>query len=110
MKQILFTIAACSVFFAVDLSVYAQPMVVTTTPLQSNGHRFFESTNMNWSMRGPNFFATFGGPNIGAPRFGGYNPHVVATTRTLEVHPVGRSIRENFSATSSSTSVKATSG
>ncbi len=76
MKQILFTIAACSVFFAVDLSVYAQPMVVTTTPLQSNGHRFFESTNMNWSMRGPNFFATFGGPNIGAPRFGGYNPHV----------------------------------
>ena len=75
MRQILFTIAACSVCFAVNLSVYAQSMAVTTIPLQSNGHRFFESTNMNWSMRGPNFFATFGGPNIGAPRFGGYNPH-----------------------------------
>ncbi len=75
MKQILFTIAVCSALCAINLSVYAQPMVVTTTPLQSNSDRFFESSNMNWSLRGPNFFATFGGPNIGVPRFGGYNPN-----------------------------------
>jgi hypothetical protein len=57
-------------------SAVAQPMVYTTTPLQANGDRFFESTNMNWSLRrGPNFFATFGSPNIGVPRFGGYNPN-----------------------------------
>jgi len=75
MKQILFTIAVCSALCAINLPVYAQPMVVTTTPLQTNGDRFFESSNMNWSLRGPNFFATFGGPNIGVPRFGGYNPN-----------------------------------
>jgi hypothetical protein len=56
-------------------SAVAQPMVYTTTPLQANGDRFFESSNMNWSLRGPNFCATFGGPNIGVPRFGGYNPN-----------------------------------
>ena len=75
MKQLLFAASACSLIFATGLSVSAQPMVVTTTPLQSNGDRFFESSNMNWSLRGPNFFATFGGPNIGVPRFGGYNPN-----------------------------------
>ncbi|MDA1161549.1 MAG: hypothetical protein O3B13_00460 [Planctomycetota bacterium] len=53
----------------------AQPMVYTTTPLQTNGDRFFESTNMSWSLRGSNSFATFGGPNIGVPRFGSYNPN-----------------------------------
>jgi len=75
MKQILFTITVSSALCAINHPVYAQPMVVTTTPLQSNGDRFFESSKMNWSLRGPNFFATFGGPNIGVPRFGGYNPH-----------------------------------
>ena len=75
MKQILFTIIVSSALCAINLSVCAQPMVVTTTPLQSNGDRFFESSNMNWSLRGPNFFATFGGPNIGVPRFGGYSPN-----------------------------------
>ena len=58
-----------------DSPAVAQPMVYTTTPLQSNSDRFFESGNMNWSLRGPNFFATFGGPNFGVPRFGGYNPN-----------------------------------
>ena len=74
MKQVLFTIIVFSALCAIN-SVCAQPMVVTTTPLQSNGDRFFESSNMNWSLRGPNFFATFGGPNIGVPRFGGYSPN-----------------------------------
>ena len=75
MKQLLIAAAASSLFLANGLPVSAQPMVYTTTPLQTNGDRFFESTNMNWSLRGPNFFATFGGPNIGVPRFGGYNPN-----------------------------------
>lgn len=54
-------------------SAVAQPMIYTTTPLQANSDRFFESTNMSWSVRGPNFFATIGGPNFGSPRFGGFN-------------------------------------
>ncbi|NQV25124.1 MAG: hypothetical protein HQ518_12240 [Rhodopirellula sp.] len=62
-------------FLLVNSSVVAQPMVYTTTPLQTNGDRFFESTNMHWSLHGPNFFATFGSPNIGIPPFGGYNPN-----------------------------------
>ncbi|MGZ0169460.1 MAG: hypothetical protein ACKVHE_07885 [Planctomycetales bacterium] len=70
---------ACILFPAqvllLNSSTVAQPMVYTTTPLQANSDRFFESTNMNWSLRGPNFFATFGGPNIGIPKFGGYNPN-----------------------------------
>lgn len=60
---------------SLETQVAAQPMVWTTTPLQTNGDRFFESTNMSWSLRGPNFFASFGGPGVGAPRFGGYNPN-----------------------------------
>ncbi|MFT5323310.1 MAG: hypothetical protein ACI8P0_001159 [Planctomycetaceae bacterium] len=70
---------ACILFpvqsLLLNSSAVAQPMVYTTTPLQTNGDRFFESTNMNWSLRGPNFSASFGGPNIGVPRFGGYNPN-----------------------------------
>lgn len=75
MKTVLFTSAACCLCAALSIPASAQPMVYTTTPLQANGDRFFESTNMHWSLRGPNFFASFGGPNIGVPRFGGYNPN-----------------------------------
>jgi hypothetical protein len=73
------SLLACILFpmqsLLLNSSAVAQPMVYTTTPLQTNGDRFFESTNMNWSLRGPNFSASFGGPNIGVPRFGGYNPN-----------------------------------
>lgn len=75
MKQVLLASAICCLHAALSSPAAAQPMVYTTTPLQANGDRFFESTNMNWSLRGPNFFATFGGPNIGVPKFGGYNPN-----------------------------------
>lgn len=50
-------------------------MTTISTPFQSVGDRFFESTNVGWSLTGPNFFATFNGPaNAAAPPFGGYNP------------------------------------
>ncbi len=75
MKHALLASAICCFHASLTSPVSAQPMVYTTTPLQTNGDRFFESTNMNWSLRGPNFFATFGGPNIGVPKFGGYNPN-----------------------------------
>jgi hypothetical protein len=68
-------ILSVGLFLLVDSSVVAQPMVYTTTPLQADGDRFFESTNMSWSLRGPNFFATFGGHQVGIPRFGGYTPN-----------------------------------
>jgi hypothetical protein len=76
MKSLLLTCILLSVQNLLpDRSAVAQSMIYTTTPLQSNSDRFFESGNMNWSLRGPNFFATFGGPNIGVPRFSGYNPN-----------------------------------
>lgn len=75
MKHVLLASAICCLHASLSSPASAQPMVYTTTPLQANGDRFFESTNMNWSLRGPNFFATFGGPNIGVPKFGGYNPN-----------------------------------
>ena len=75
MKQVLLASTICCFYGTLSSPAAAQPMVYTTTPLQANGDRFFESTNMNWSLRGPDFFATFGGPNIGIPKFGGYNPN-----------------------------------
>lgn len=76
MKRALLTSAVCCALISpIRPALAQQPIVFTTTPLQANGDRFFESTNMSWSLRSPHFFATFGGPNIGIPKFGGYNPN-----------------------------------
>lgn len=44
-------------------------MIHTQTPLQQGGSGFYESSGVNWSLRGRNFFASFGqGPLL--PQFG----------------------------------------
>lgn len=69
--------AVCLILAGIDANASAQQtMVRTTTPFQSNGDRFYENFGVGWSVRrGPNFFATFGGPTVAAPKFGGFNPN-----------------------------------
>ena len=53
----------------------AQTMVTTSTPLQTNSESFFESSGVGWSVRGPGFFASFGGGGPMPVPFGGFNPN-----------------------------------
>jgi hypothetical protein len=55
--------------------VFAQTMVTTSTPLQSNSESFFESSGVGWSVRRPGFFATFNNGGPIPPPFGGFNPN-----------------------------------
>jgi hypothetical protein len=48
--------------------------VTVATPFHGAGDSFYERFGTSWSMRGPNFFASFGGGNA-APPFGGYTPN-----------------------------------
>ena len=50
----------------------AQQQVTIGTPQRNVGDRFYESTNVGWSLRGNGWFARFGGG--GTPPFGGYQP------------------------------------
>lgn len=51
-------------------------MTTIGTSQQNVRNSFFEGINSGWSVRGPNFFANFGGGgNAAAPQFGGYNPN-----------------------------------
>lgn len=51
-------------------------MTTIGTPLQGTRSSFFEGINSGWSVRGPNFSASFGGGgNTAAPQFGGFNPN-----------------------------------
>lgn len=59
-------------------SAVAQTLINTTTPLQSNSDSFYESFNVGWSVRGPNFFASFNSP--APPPFGGFNPNAGLTS------------------------------
>ncbi|MCO8124632.1 hypothetical protein NHH03_23035 [Stieleria sp. TO1_6] len=48
-------------------------MIYSGTPLQRVGSGFYEQNGVNWSLRGPQFFAGFGNGNLGVP-FGGAAP------------------------------------
>ncbi|MEO1528476.1 MAG: hypothetical protein AAFX06_23885 [Planctomycetota bacterium] len=48
--------------------------IVTSAPFQTLNNSFYEQTGINWSLRGPNFFANFGGPPL-LPAFGGADPN-----------------------------------
>jgi hypothetical protein len=48
-------------------------------PFNSVGHSFYENNGVNWGLRGPNWFANFGGGAPGvAPPFGGFDPNAGA--------------------------------
>ena len=60
--------------FAVAAPFASAQQVVTTVPFQNLNDSFYERTGVNWSLRGPNFFANFGGPPL-LPAFGGADPN-----------------------------------
>ncbi len=48
-------------------------------PFNSVGHSFYENIGTNWGLRGPGWFANFGGGAPGvAPQFGGFDPNAGA--------------------------------
>lgn len=51
----------------------AQQMINTTTPLNQISSSFFENNSVTWSLKGPNFFANFGG--AAPPPFGNPDPN-----------------------------------
>lgn len=59
---------------AVDLHQLFAQQVTTQTPLQNNGTRFFEQSNVGWSIRNPHYFFSFNGGGA-APPFGGFQPN-----------------------------------
>ncbi|MEL6109839.1 MAG: hypothetical protein AAFU85_27840 [Planctomycetota bacterium] len=67
---------ACSV---VLLAVFAQmavaQQVVTSVPFQNLNNSFYESTGINWSLQGNNWFANFGGGPPLLPAFGNPDPN-----------------------------------
>lgn len=64
-----------SLFILLGVAMIAngQQMINTTTPLNQIGSSFFENTGVTWSIRGPNFFANFGG--AAPPPFGNPDPN-----------------------------------
>ncbi|NND95892.1 MAG: hypothetical protein HKN47_01025 [Pirellulaceae bacterium] len=55
----------------------AQPMINQQVPFQNLGSSFYEQNGVSWNLRGPNFFANFGGNNVVAP-FGNPDPNAGA--------------------------------
>ncbi len=54
-------------------SLLAQ-QVTTHTPFQTHGTRFFEQSNVGWSIQNPHYFLSFNGGGA-APPFGGFQPN-----------------------------------
>ena len=52
----------------------AQPMINQAVPFQNLGSSYYEQFGVDWNLRGPGFFANFGGNNV-APPFGNFDPN-----------------------------------
>ena len=48
--------------------------VTTQMPFQTHGTRFFEQSNIGWSIQSPNYFVSFNGGGA-TPPFGGFQPN-----------------------------------
>ncbi len=48
--------------------------VTTHVPFQTHGTRFFEQSNVSWSINNPHYFVSFNGGGV-VPPFGGYQPN-----------------------------------
>ncbi|MCC7419184.1 MAG: hypothetical protein IT428_02770 [Planctomycetaceae bacterium] len=76
MARFLFSAASLALVLMGSVVPALAQMTTIGTPLQGTRSSFFEGINSGWSVRGPNFFASFGGGgNNAAPQFGGYMPN-----------------------------------
>lgn len=67
-----FLAAAALLMLGFSLQVRAQ-QVTTSVPFQSIGSSYYENNSIGWSLRGPNWFANFGGGVV--PPFGPFDPN-----------------------------------
>lgn len=66
--------AVALIGFVVGSDCVLAQQVTTQTPLQNNGTRFFEQSNISWGVRNPHYFFSFNGGGA-APPFGGFQPN-----------------------------------
>lgn len=72
-----FTFGQCLsvVLLAIVTQFASAQQVVTSTPFQNLNNSFYESTGINWSLQGSNWFANFGGGPPLLPAFGNPDPN-----------------------------------
>ena len=68
------TLVSVLLVAAFILPASAQRMVQTSSPFQSIGSDSFHGSSIDWTLRGPNWFANFGGQGPLLPPFGGGDP------------------------------------
>ena len=67
-----FMLAAC-LLIGFDVSYVSAQLIHQQVPFQTQGDSFYDATGVNWGVRGPGFFANFGGNVV--PPFGGFDPN-----------------------------------
>ena len=63
---------SAATWFVVDRAAVQQ--VTVTTPMHSVSDGFFERTGVHWGFNWKGLHASFGGPNMAVPPFGGFDP------------------------------------
>jgi hypothetical protein len=83
-------------------------MVQTATPYQTFGSSFYEQSGVQWGIKGPNFFANFGGGGV-IPPFGNPDPNAgIRTGIGFNGGGVSGSLGLNFAQGSSRTMTSTT--
>ena len=73
MRRTLCGLLAAWAIMVAGAQAQVPPQVTVTTPMHAVGHSYFEQMGTQWSLRGPGFFARFGGgPTV--PPFGRFQP------------------------------------
>ncbi len=84
-------------------------MIHTSTPFQNLNSSFFESNSVDWSIRGDNWFANFGGGGPLLPPFGGADPNAgLRSGVAFSGGGVSGNLSFNFAQGSSSSNVSTT--
>jgi hypothetical protein len=73
MKFMLLLITALVVICQLQATTVQAQMIHSSIPLNTVNSSYFESSGIRWSLRGPNWFANFGGPLL--PPFGNPDPN-----------------------------------
>lgn len=72
-RVVLLTVASLALAVGSREPLLAQ-QVTTQFPFQTHGTRFFEQSNIGWSIHNPHYSLSFNGGGV-APPFGGYQPN-----------------------------------